>query len=56
MDSSQTKEDHELEIKRESFAILASMGGSKEYTGVELSVEDMKKLSAKEVKPLRENK
>ena len=32
VDSPPPQEDHELEIKRESLAILASMGGTKEYT------------------------
>ena len=47
--SSPPEEDRELEIKHESLVIFASMGGTTEYTGVELSVEDMKKLSAKDV-------
>ena len=49
MGSPPPEEDHELEIKRESLAILTSMGGTKEYTGVDMTVDDVKKLSAKDV-------
>ena len=41
--------EEELENKRESLAIAASIGQIKEHIGVEISVEDIKKLSAKDV-------
>ena len=50
VDSPPPEEDYDLEIKLEFLAILASMGGTKEYTGVDLSVDNVKKLSAKDVK------
>ena len=39
----------ELEIKQESLAILAALGTTKEYLGIEMSLGDVKKLSAKDV-------
>ena len=39
----------ELEIKQESLAILASLGTTKEYLGVDMSLGDVKKLSVKDV-------
>lgn len=41
--------DDEVEEKRESLAILASLGTSKDFTGVEMSLADVKKLSSKAV-------
>ena len=41
--------DDDVEIKRESLAILASLGTTKEYLGVEMSLGDIKKLTAKDV-------
>ena len=41
-DTTPLPEDREHEMKLESLAILASMGGIKEYTGVEMSVEEIK--------------
>ena len=34
----------ETEINRESLAILASLGSTKEYLGEDLNLEDIKKL------------
>ena len=39
----------ETEINRESLAILASLGSTKEYLGEELSLEDIKKLKEADV-------
>ena len=39
----------DLESKRESLSILASLGTTKEFLGVEMSLGDIKKLSAKDV-------
>ena len=39
----------ELESKRESLSILASLGTTKEFLGVEMSLGDIKKLSTKDV-------
>ena len=39
----------EMESKRESFSILASLGTTKEFLGVEMSLGDIKKLSTKDV-------
>ena len=39
----------ELEIKQESLAILASLGTTKEYLGVDMSLGDVKKLSVKDI-------
>ena len=44
-----TEKDNELEIKQESLAILASLGTTKEYLGVDMSLGDVKKLSVKDV-------
>jgi len=41
--------DDEVEEKRESLSILAAMGTSKDFTGVEMSIGDVKKLSSKAV-------
>ena len=39
----------DLESKRESLSILASLGRTKEFLGVEMSLGDIKKLSTKDV-------
>ena len=39
----------EIEEKRESLAILASLGTAKDYLGVQMSLGDVKKLSPKDV-------
>ena len=39
----------EIEDKRESLAILASLGTSKDYLGVQMSLGDVHKLSPKDV-------
>ena len=39
----------DLESKRESLSILASLGTTKEFPGVEMSYGDIKKLSTKDV-------
>ena len=39
----------DLESKRESLSILASLGTTKEFLGVEMSLGDIKKLSTKDV-------
>ena len=39
----------DLELKRESLSILASLGTTKEFLGVEMSLGDIKKLSTKNV-------
>ena len=39
-----------IEEKRESLAILASLGTAKDYLGVQMSLGDVKKLSPKDVK------
>ena len=39
----------EMESKRESLSILASLGTTKEFLGVEMSLGDIKKLSTKDV-------
>ena len=44
-----TNQSEDLEIKQESLAILAALGTTKEYLGVEMSLGDIKKLSAKDV-------
>ena len=41
--------DNDIEIKQESLAILASLGTTKEYLGVDMSLGDIKKLTAKDV-------
>ena len=38
----------DLESKRESLSILASLGTTKEFLGVEMSLGDIKKLSTKD--------
>ena len=38
-----------MESKRESLSILASLGATKEFLGVEMSLGDVKKLSTKHV-------
>ena len=43
------KQSEDLEIKQESLAILASLGTTKEYLGVDMSLGDVKKLSVKDV-------
>ena len=40
----------EIEEKRESLAILASLGTAKDYLGVQMSLGDVKKLSPKGVR------
>ena len=40
----------ETEIKRESLAILASLGTTKEYSGIDLNLSDISKLKTKEIK------
>ena len=45
----EVKDDNELEIKQESLAILAALGTTKEYLGVDMSLGDIKKLSVKDV-------
>ena len=42
-----TERSEELEIKQESLAILASLGTTKEYLGVNMSLGDIKKLIRK---------
>ena len=39
----------EIEKKRESLAILASLGTTKDYLGVQMSLGDVKRLSEKDV-------
>ena len=39
----------DLESKRESLSILASLGTTKEFLGVEMNLGDIKKLSTKDV-------
>ena len=41
--------NEDLEIKQESLAILAVLGTTKEYTGVDMSLGDVKKLSERDV-------
>ena len=43
-------DDKDLEEKRESLAILVSLGTSKDYLGVPLSLAEVRKLSPKDVK------
>ena len=42
--------DDDVEEKRESLAILASLGTAKDYLGVQMSLGDVKKLEPKDVK------
>ena len=44
-----TVANEDIEDKRESLAILASLGTSKDYLGVQMSLGDVKKLSKKDV-------
>ena len=44
-----SRDEEEQENKRESLAILASLGETKEYLGVNLSLGDVKKLTGKKV-------
>ena len=39
----------DIEIKQESLAILAALGTTKEYLGVDMSLGDIKKLSEKDI-------
>ena len=41
--------DTDIEEKRESLAILASLGIAKDYLGVQMSLGDVKKLSQKDI-------
>ena len=41
--------DNEIEVKQESLAILATLGTTKEYLGVDMSLGDVKKLSVRDV-------
>jgi len=43
------KDTDDVEEKRESLAILASLGTTKEYIGINMSLGDIKKLSVKNV-------
>ena len=45
----EVKNSDEIEIKQESLAILAALGTTKEYLGVEMSLGDIKKLSERDV-------
>ena len=45
-------DNEELEEKRESLAILVSLGTAKDYLGVQMSLGDVRKLSAKDVDKL----
>ena len=45
-------DNDELEWKRESLAILVSLGTAKDYLGVQMSLGDVRKLSAKDVDKL----
>ena len=42
-------EDDDLEVKRESLAILASLGSTEEFLGKAMTLGDVKKLSPKQV-------
>ena len=44
-----TGADTDVEEKRESLAILASLGTAKDYLGVQMSLGDVRKLSPKDV-------
>ena len=44
-----TNANDDIEEKRESLAILASLGTAKDYLGVQMSLGDVKKLSPKDV-------
>ena len=43
-------EEDDLEVKRESLAILASLGSTEEFLGKAMSLGDIKRLSPKQVK------
>ena len=43
-------DDDDLEVKRESLAILASLGTTEEFLGKAMSLGDIKRLSPKQVK------
>ena len=43
-------EDDDIEVKRESLAILASLGSTEEFLGKAMSLGDIKRLSPKQVK------
>ena len=47
--SSSIDVDIDIEEKRESLAILASLGTAKDYLGVQMSLGDVKKLTPKDV-------
>ena len=47
--NNERREEHEIEIKQESLAILAALGTTKEYLGVDMSLGDIKKLSVKDI-------
>ena len=49
-DTSDDIDTEGIEEKRESLAILASLGTAKDYLGVQMSLGDVKKLSPKDVK------
>ena len=44
-----TNQSEDLEIKQESLAILAVLGTTKEYLGVDMSLGDVKKLTERDV-------
>ena len=44
-----TKDDDDIEVKRESLAILATLGNKKEFLGANMSLGDVKRLSVKDV-------
>ena len=44
-----TPDDDDLEVKRESLAILASLGSTEEFLGKAMSLGDIKRLSPKQV-------
>ena len=41
--------NNEVEIKQESLSILAALGTTKKYLGVDMSLGDIKKLSVKDI-------
>ena len=43
------KEDDDIEAKRESLAILATLGNAKDFIGVDMTLGDIKRLSVKDV-------
>ena len=45
----ETTPDDDLEVKRESLAILASLGTTEEFLGKSMSLGDIKRLSPKQV-------